>query len=193
MVKQVAQRGAQFSLLYGGRRKSTMAFLDQFSEFGERVRVVPENREGPLDLAAAMSQFTPETKVYCCGPEGLISAVEQLCAQRDPDALHVERFAARESGAHRPVDPRPLIVALARSEMELPVPADRSILDVISEAGVDVPYDCMEGICGSCEVNVLEGDIEHADQVLTKQEKASNTVMMICCSRARSPRIVLDI
>lgn len=193
MVKQVAQAGAEFSVLYGGRRRATMAFRDQLNEYGSRVRFVPEDREGPLNLVEALGSLAEGTQVYCCGPEGLIAAVEQLCSHTYPHALHVERFAARPSGAPRMAHPRANSVTLARSGLELSVPPERSILDVVLQAGVEVPYDCVEGICGSCEVKVLEGEIEHMDEVLTKQEKESNTVMMICCSRSRGPRIVLDL
>jgi ferredoxin-NADP reductase len=193
MVREVASRASDFSVLYGGRRKTSMAFVDQLAQFGPRVRIVPEDREGRLDLTAALTEMGSDTKVYCCGPEGLISAVEQICAQFDPDSLHVERFAARTTDSGQVTNARGVRVLLARSDLEVTVPPDRSILDVVLEAGVDIPYDCMEGICGSCEVDVLEGEIDHRDEVLTKWEKESNKVMMICCSRARSERIVLNL
>jgi ferredoxin-NADP reductase len=193
MVKQVAQSDAEFSVLYGGRRRSTMAFVEQLARYGSRTRIVPEDSEGLLDLDSALRETTPETKVYCCGPEGLISAVEQLCARLNLDALHVERFNARASESRAVASGRGLRVLLARSGVEVVVPPDRSILDVVLESGVDVTYDCAEGVCGSCETKVLEGDIEHLDEVLTKWEKQSNSVMMICCSRARGNRIVLDL
>ncbi len=75
----------------------------------------------------------------------------------------------------------------------LVVPADKTILEVLEGAGLDVPWSCREGICASCETRVLSGVVDHRDSVLTKAEKASNDVMMVCCSRAKSPELVLDL
>lgn len=193
MVEQVAKRGAEFSVLYGGRSMASMAFTRRLSRFGSRVRFVPQDMTGLLDLDAALRDVQPGTKVYCCGPESLISATEQRCELWNPEALHVERFAARDIEPRDPATETGVQVLLQKSGVELTVPPDRSILDVVLEAGFDVPYDCSEGICGSCEVKVIEGDIEHRDEVLTKWEQESNAAMMICCSRARSERIVLDL
>ena len=87
----------------------------------------------------------------------------------------------------------PAIVQDARSGQVLPVAADQTIVDALLAAGVDAPYSCQQGICGSCEVKVLQGSPDHRDDVLTEAEKASNKTMMICCSRACSPELVLDL
>jgi ferredoxin-NADP reductase len=193
MVEQVAKSDSEFSILYGGRRKASMAFTDRLGRYGSKVQFVPQDVEGLLDLKVALGNLAPDGKVYCCGPEALISAVEELCVSLDPDVLHVERFAVRQIDESTIAGQRSVRVVLDRSGKVLTVPPDRSILDVVLEAGLDVPYDCSEGICGSCEVKVLDGDIEHRDEVLTKFEQESNTAMMICCSRARGERIVLDL
>lgn len=166
MVKAVTQAGAAFSVLYGG----TPAGDDGESGSTERVRLTGPDRPGgsrePTESGRGFGSLAAGTQGYCCGPGGLSAAVEQLCSHSLPHALHVERFAACPSGAPCMAHPRVNSVTLARSGLELSVPADRS---------------------------VLEGEIEHMDEVLTKQEKESNTVMMICCSRSRGPRIVLDL
>ena len=84
-------------------------------------------------------------------------------------------------------------MVLARTGRSVVVPAERPILDVLLEAGVDVLSDCREGICGTCEVDVLDGEVDHRDFVLTESESAANTCLMVCVSRSRSPRLTLDL
>jgi ferredoxin len=138
--------------------------------------------------------------VYCCGPPGLIAAVEQLCRDRPSGALHVERFAASTpvGGARGPISApaggarRAIEVVCARSGIRLDVPPGRSILEMAEEAGLDPESSCAEGICGTCETTVLEGEPEHLDDLLTEDERASGRTMMICVSRARTSFLVLD-
>ena len=84
-------------------------------------------------------------------------------------------------------------VVLAQSDLTLSVPPDRSVLDVVEEAGIGVLSSCAEGTCGTCETAVLEGEPDHRDSVLTEEERAVNDCMMICVSRSRTPRLVLGL
>jgi ferredoxin len=85
-------------------------------------------------------------------------------------------------------------VECARSRVVLTIPADESILDLVQEkVDANYPYGCTEGFCGSCETKVLEGIPEHRDEILTDDERAANNVMMICVSRSKTPRLVLDV
>jgi ferredoxin-NADP reductase len=190
MVREVERRGADWRLVYGGRTRASMSFLDELEALGDRVRVVPEDVEGLIDVPAALGGPTPGTAVYCCGPEPLIRAVDRACEAWPGGSLHVERFSAA------PVDTAgdgSFTVVAARSGLTLTVPPDRSILDVLADHGIDIPTSCGEGVCGTCETPVLEGEVEHRDALLTDEERAANTTMMVCCSRARCPRLVLDI
>jgi ferredoxin len=130
--------------------------------------------------------------VYCCGPEPLLQAVEAACASWPDGALHVERFQgaplAAADGAVEPFE-----IQLKQSCRTLVVPPDRTILDVLEEAGIDVLSSCRTGTCGTCETEVLEGVPDHRDTVLTEEERDSGGVMMICASRSRSPLLVLDL
>jgi ferredoxin len=191
MIAEAEAAGAEWSLLYGGRRRSSMAFLDELSRYGERVVVAPQDEVGLLDLDSVLGEPRADTLVYCCGPEPLLAAVEQRCAAWPPGALHVERFAAKpllQTGEETSFD-----VTLARSGLTLPVPPDKSIFDVVQDAGISVLGSCYQGICGTCEQVVLEGDVDHRDSVLSENERASNETMMICVSRCRSQRLVLDL
>jgi ferredoxin len=168
-----------------------MAFLDELARYGHRVAVRPQDETGLLDLDTLLGAPEPGTLVYCCGPEALLSAVEQRCAAWPPGALHVERFAARPLG--EPVRAEAFEVELLRSGLTLTVPPERSVLDVVEAAGVGVLSSCAEGTCGTCETPVVDGLPDHRDSVLTDDERRRNDCMLICVSRSRTSRLVLDL
>ena len=190
MIAAARQAGAEWSLLYGGRSRRSMAFLDLL-EGSEEVTIAPQDEVGLLDLAAVLSTPRADTLIYSCGPEPLLLAVEAASADWPTGALHLERFKAREDLPDD--DGTAFEVVLARSGISLTVEAGQSILDAVSRAGVPVPSSCQEGTCGTCETIVLEGEPEHRDSVLTPADQAAGDCMMICCSRARGERLVLDL
>jgi ferredoxin-NADP reductase len=190
MVAAARASGAEWSLFYGGRSRSSMAFLSELAD-DPRVTIVPEDEQGMLDLAGALAQVRPETLIYCCGPEPLLHAVEEASAHWGEAALRLERFKARDDLPDGPGTA--FEVVLDRSGISLAVEPGQSILDAVAAAGVAVPSSCQEGTCGTCETVVLEGEPEHRDSVLTPADRARNDCMMICISRARSERLVLDL
>lgn len=191
MVAAAEAAGADWRLVYGGRRRDSMAFVDELAGYGDRVMVCPQDEVGLLDLKTLLGTPQQDTLVYCCGPEPLLAAVEQSSAGWPPRSLHVERFSAKPlteptlSGAFE--------VELASSGLTLTVPPDRSILSVVEEAGVGLLSSCAEGTCGSCEIPVLDGEPDHRDSVLSEEEREANDCMMICVSRSRTPRLLLDL
>jgi ferredoxin-NADP reductase len=193
MISAAEAAGADWRLVYGGRHRASMAFLDELARYGDRVTVCPQDETGLLDLDTLLGIPVADTLVYCCGPEPLLAAVEQRCAFWPRRALHVERFSAKPLTA--PSRAEAFEVVLARSELTLTVPPDRSILDVVDDAGVGVLSSCAEGTCGTCETPVLEGEPDHRDSVLDEdeRERERGACMMICVSRSRSPRLVLDL
>jgi ferredoxin-NADP reductase len=191
MIRAAEAAGADWELVYGGRRRASMAFLDELAPHGDRVSVRPQDETGLLDLDTLLGAPRPDTLVYCCGPEPLLAAVEQRCAGWPRGALHVERFAPRPQA--EPARAEAFEVELARSELTLTVPPDRSVLSVVEEAGVGVLSSCAEGTCGTCETAVLDGVPDHRDSVLSPDERETNDCMMICVSRARTDRLVLDL
>ncbi|MFN8149490.1 MAG: 2Fe-2S iron-sulfur cluster-binding protein, partial [Candidatus Nanopelagicales bacterium] len=133
------------------------------------------------------------TLVYTCGPERLLLGLEEICSASWPaGALHLERFAAKEIEAPEGGE-RSFELELAASGVTLTVPPDRSVFQVIEDAGISVLGSCHEGICGTCEAIVLEGDVDHRDSVLNESERAANDAMMVCVSRCFSDRLVLDL
>ena len=191
MVRAAEAAGATWRLVYGGRRRDSMAFLEELAAYGDRVQVCPQGETGLLDLDGLLGMPQEDTLVYCCGPEALLQAVEQRCAHWPAGALHVERFSPRPIGGS--VRSEAFEVELARSGRVLTVPADRSVLEVVEEAGVRVLSSCSEGTCGTCETAVLGGVPDHRDAVLDEAERRAGDCLMICVSRSCTPRLVLDL
>ena len=134
MIAAAESAGADWRLLYGGRRRASMAFLDELARYGNRVTVAPQDETGLLDLDSLLGTPQPDTLVYCCGPEPLLAAVEERCLawpHSGSRSLRVERFSARPLTA--PVRAAAFEVELARSGLNLTIPPDRSILDVVEE------------------------------------------------------------
>lgn len=195
MIAQIAASGEGWHLIYGGRTRTSMAFREELeTRYPGHVDIHPQDEHGLLDLAtvlAAPGQDIADTAIYCCGPEALLAAVERHCTHWPNGALHIERFSPKTGTTDGPGET--CEVELAQTGTVLTVPADRSILDVVEESGVTVLSSCQEGTCGTCETAVLDGEPDHRDSVLTDEEKSAGDVMMICVSRSRSPRLVLDL
>ena len=191
MIRAAEAAGADWQLVYGGRQRSSMAFLDELAAYGDKVSVRPQDETGFLDLDTLLGQPRPDTKIYCCGPEPLLNAVEERCQHWPAKSLHVERFVPKPLG--EPVLATAFDVHLATSGLTVSVPPGRSILDVVEEAGVEVLSSCAEGTCGTCETPVLGGIPDHRDSVLDEEARNAGDCMMICVSRSCTARLVLDL
>ncbi len=187
MLAAAEEAGADWTLLYGGRTRASMAFTGELARYGARVTLAPEDETGLLDLPAVLDGLPSGTLVYCCGPGPLLDAVEERCP---PGVLRVDRFRPKErpAGAGGAFE-----VVLSRSGRTLTVPPEVSVLDAVRGAGVEVLYSCTEGTCGTCETDVLEGEPDHRDSLLTEEERACGETMLICVSRCRGRRLVLDL
>lgn len=192
MIAAVNATRADWRLVYGGRTRASMAFAETLSQtYGDRVTLRPQDEHGLLDLPALLGKPQRKTAVYTCGPEPLLAAVEAGCAKWPTGALHLERFAPKTDTT---TGPRTTFeVELAQSGRTLKVSEDMSILEAVAEAGVSVMTSCEEGICGTCETTVLSGEIDHRDSVLNDEEREAGDTMMICVSRAKGDRLVLDL
>ena len=195
MVRQAEMIGADWRLLYGGRRRASMGFLDELAAYGDRVRLVPQDEEGPLDLDGALVDLgDPEdgARVYVCGPGPLLDAVEERCAGWTAGVLRTERFVAAEQRAHRCAT-NPSRSSWARSGLALTVTPGRTVLDAVLEAGVSVLSSCRRGVCGTCETGILDGLPDHRDSILDDDERSTNDAMFICVSRSCGDRLTLDL
>lgn len=187
-------RDAAVSMVYGGRCRSSMAFVPALDEvLGDRLTVVTEDVDGYPDFVSIIGAQTAGTAIYCCGPPAMIAAVERACETlgRLGD-LHVERFTAGDIdesiGFGEPFD-----VTLARSGVTVHVEGQQRLIDAVRSAVPGLSYDCERGHCGSCETAVVDGTPDHRDSVLTADERAAGRTMMICVGRAKSPTLTLDL
>ncbi|MCV7101367.1 PDR/VanB family oxidoreductase [Mycobacterium palustre] len=195
MVAEVERQSKNWALLYGGRRRASMAFLDELSQYGSKVVVTPQDECGLLDLKAAIDPLPTHAAVYCCGPEPLIAAVEATCSELGRAEPHVERFKARAQpiGCDRDEHNEPFELVLSKSGKRVTIPADKTIIEVLEDAGIYVPTSCEEGFCGTCETEVVSGTPDHRDEYLTDAERANNKSMMICVGRSKTPVLELRI
>lgn len=203
MAARAQAAGADWQLVYGGRTRGSMPFLAELAAYGDdRVRVLPQDETGLLPVAELLGTPRPGTLVYCCGPVPLLAAVEEAMAAAgwSDDALSVERFAPADPDAADPDAAAPVEgfgaafeVELAGSGRVVQVPSDRTVLQSLEAAGVQILSSCREGTCGTCEVGVLAGVVDHRDHLLTEAERAANDTMFVCVSRASCPRLVLEL
>ncbi len=192
MIEEVAARNAAWSLFYFGRTAGTMAFRQMLGRHGGHVAILPDDRPHGIGLDRII-WAAQGADIYCCGPAGLIQAVESRCAEAGiADRCHVERFAPVAPPAEAETG-EAFTAVIASTGQEIAVPADRSLLHCLLDHGVDVLFSCEEGMCGSCEVRVLDGQPLHRDAVLNDKEKAQGDRLMVCVSRARSKRLVLKL
>ncbi|WP_431236195.1 PDR/VanB family oxidoreductase (plasmid) [Mycolicibacterium psychrotolerans] len=192
MIRSSRVQNAEWVLHYGGRTASSMAFATDLVEtYGDRICLHPQDEVGLLDLQAIVGQHGDDAVVYCCGPGPLLKAIESHCTTWPKGALHVERFEPKEHA--NPNQDVGFEVELRRSGQIVQVGACESVLEAVRGAGIPITSSCEEGTCGTCEVPVLEGDVDHRDSILSDDEQAANDTMFICVSRARCPRLVLDL
>ncbi|GAA1851063.1 PDR/VanB family oxidoreductase [Pseudonocardia ailaonensis] len=202
MVREVGRAGRRWHLVYGGRTRRSMAYLDELEDLARRsggtgvLTVVPEDELGYPDLCGLLSGASRDTVLYACGPEGLLSALEALSAELlESGRLHLERFQGSGQAAHPAADGAldGFEVEIASTGQVLTVGPDDSLLDVVRAVAPDVPFSCREGWCGACETVVLAGRPCHRDEVLNDDERERSATMMICVGRSLDPRLVLDL
>ncbi|MDJ0776395.1 MAG: PDR/VanB family oxidoreductase [Gammaproteobacteria bacterium] len=194
MARSLHAADADFELHYCARSRGQAAFVDwlENSGFADRVHFHFDggDRARGLDVTTLLQPLIPGQHLYCCGPTGLMDAVEAAASHWPRGSVHFERFKANQDGLG---DNRPFRMVLTRSGLELEVPAERSALDVLRDHGFEIESICEEGVCGSCLVDVEEGEIDHRDQILTPAERRDNDVMTVCCSRALGEILVLNL
>ena len=193
MARRAQALGMDYQLHYSGRRRSAMPFVDELRALhGARLHLHIGEEGGRNDLAALLATPQAGTQIYACGPVRMLQALEAGCAHWPEDALRVEHFEST-LGALDPSKEHAFEVELKDSGIVITVPADQTVLAALRAANIDVQSDCEEGLCGSCEVRVLAGEVDHRDVVLTRAERDANQKMMTCCSRACGQRIVLEL
>lgn len=195
MVGRLEALGRSWELFYGCRERACAAWHEELLALEAlapgRVHFNFDGEPGAqrLDLHRIAAGARGDAHLYCCGPRPMLEAFEAATAGLPRERVHVEYFSAREA----PASEGGFRVELARSGRTVCVAPGQTILDALLAEGVDAPYACMEGVCGSCETRVLAGTPDHRDLVLSSEERRANDRMMICCSGAKTGTLVLDL
>jgi ferredoxin-NADP reductase len=196
MIAELRRRHAEFRLYYCTRAPERTAFRDELDLLAAMGRVVFHYDGGDpakaLDIAALLRERPDGTHLYYCGPAGMMEAAAAASAHWPAGTVHCEYFTG--PGAAPPArfeDDRPFRVRLAQSGGEYDVPAGETIINVLRRHGVETRTSCELGYCGACLTRYLDGEPDHRDPILG--DRARETHMLICCSRARSPLLVLDL
>ncbi|WP_425295870.1 PDR/VanB family oxidoreductase [Nocardia abscessus] len=187
MARLAHRLGIEWTMVYTGRSRDTLPFLDEIAGFGDRVVVRTDDEHGLPDAAALLPGVGPDTAVYCCGPVPMITVIADTVREMPYVELHSERFSPPPI-----VNGKPFEIQFGSTGEVLEVGADRSALDTILQARPDRPYSCRQGFCRTCKVRVLAGEPDHRDTVLTAAEREAGE-MLVCVSRADGGRLVLDL
>ena len=190
MVQRLEKLRLPWTLHYSCRSRADAAFLESLEMMaGAQFHFDDEHGGTFLDIAAAVGAAPKNAHLYCCGPTPMLKAFEAATAHWPQAQIHVEYFTPRQEAARR----GGFIVELARSGQEFFIAEGQSILEVLLDEGIDIDYSCELGICGACEQRVISGLPEHRDSILSEEEQAENTRVMICCAGCKSERLVLDL
>lgn len=192
MMRALTNEGRSWELHYGGKSLASLAYLDALDLMeGHPVNVYVKDETRRIPVADVLEKIDTSAIVYVCGPDSMISDVENEGARRGLE-VRLERFGPTGAEIDHSRDTA-FEVVLNRSGSTLTVTPDQRLIDVVRTVVPSVPFSCEEGYCGSCETTVLDGEPEHRDSILSPEERASNECMMICVGRSRSSRLVLDI
>ncbi|MFW0786472.1 PDR/VanB family oxidoreductase [Gordonia sp. CPCC 206044] len=191
----VAERfGLDWSMIYTGRSRTSIPFLDEVARFGDKVTIRTDDESGLPSMTELLGPTDPQTgstpgdlAVYCCGPVPMLDRLRTHLADRPDIELHYERFSPP------PVeDGRPFTITLASTGQQIPVAADETALSAIRKTVPSAPYSCQQGFCGTCKVRTLSGAVDHRDNILTEPERADGQ-FLTCVSRASGDHITLDL
>jgi ferredoxin-NADP reductase len=192
MASELTARGHPFRFYYAGRTRAHLAFLPVIEGLvGDRLAIHADDVSGLFDVVGLMTSLKDDELLYCCGPMPMIELAIKTAKDLGwrTGRLHFEIFTAPQPKA----GDQAFEVVLKNSGESFHIPAGKSILDVLIEAGKDPLHDCKRGDCGICQVEVIEGVPDHRDFILTDSQKAAGKLMQICVSRSKTPRLVLDL
>lgn len=190
MLEEAKINNDSWELHYIGKTLDHMPYTDQLKTYGDKVKLYPRNTTERPDFSK-IATGNKNINVYCCGPETLMTAIEEWGKNRSNVQVYTERFSPKDASTDAGYDE--FEVFFAYSDITAKVNAGETILEVAEAAGIYVPNSCTEGICGSCETPILKGTVVHRDSVLSEEERQASETMMICTSRATCSRLELDL
>ncbi len=192
MAAELAKSGRDYEVHYAGRTEGALAFVPEMQKIcGDNLHLHYDDQPSAMNLAEVLGNAPEGAHVYFCGPGGMVKAVIATAEKLgwSDDRIHYEVFAANaDTSGDTTFD-----VQIRSTGQVVNVPADKTIVEALEDAGLDPLYDCQRGDCGICQCKVHEGEPDHRDVVLTSRERASNKLMQICVSRSKSPKLVIDI
>lgn len=197
MLQRLAALGRPVEVVYCARNRKEAAFIEGIEALAGQVSSITwhfdEEQGAPPDLAKLLAGRGADSHYYCCGPTPMLDAFETTCEQLGYAHAHIERFAA--VAVESLSEMHGFEVVCEKSGRSVEVPAGKSILDSLIDAGLKPDHSCKEGVCGACETAVLgfDGELDHHDGILTKIERQSGQTMMICVSRCTGRKLVLDV
>lgn len=192
MAKSLAARGASLKMLYGAQNRQSMPFVDELEMLlGDKLSLYAADAGEFIDLKSEIASLQDNGELYVCGPLGMLNAVKTAWeeAGRPVSRLRYEVFGDNGKFAETTFE-----VEVANKKITVNVAPDKSLLDALEDAGVDMIYDCRRGECGLCAVNIIEldGEIDHRDVFFSDEEKQKNDRMCSCVSRVVNGRAIID-
>jgi ferredoxin len=188
MLGMAARLGVGWSMVYAGRSRDSLPFLDEVGRFGNRIQIRTDDVSGLPTASELLGDCPDGTAVYACGPAPMLTAIRGQLAGRDNVELHFDRFAAPPV-----IDGKEFTVSVASTGAAVRVGADETLLSALGRVGVHAPHSCQQGFCGTCRTRMLGGAAEHRDTLLTDPER-DNGMMLICISRAaEGSHLTLDL
>ena len=192
MIRWCEAHQKRWQLVYAARSRQRAAFYETLCQFGDRVHFhFDDERGGPLDGSEMIGTAGENEHIYCCGPEPLMKAVQAAATPLHAGRLHFEWFSA--AARDEPHDNEGFWVDLTRSGKSIFVGPSMSILDALEQNGHEVPFSCREGLCGTCETTVCDGEPDHRDFMFSDAERVSRRSIILCVSRSKSARLGLDL
>lgn len=192
MASDLAAADRSFEMHYAGRTEGALSFVPELKAIcGDALHLHYDDQLGAMNIKEILESTPTGSHVYFCGPFGMIEAVKRTAKELgwSDERIHFELFTTiADENKNTAFD-----VEISDTGQVIHVPADKSIIEALEEAGLDPLYDCQRGDCGICQCDVIEGIPDHRDVILSDAEKASNTVMQICVSRSKTPKLVLDL
>lgn len=195
MMDRLNTLGLPWTLHYCIRTRDRAALLAEIEALSAAgagtVELTVDQEPGAtmLDLGGVIDRLGPQDHVYCCGPTGMLDAFRRVSQGLPDERVHFEYFKSNVT----PASEGGFDVVLARTGRTVRIAEGQTILQALLAIGIDIPYSCEEGVCGSCETAVLAGEPEHRDLILSNAERAAGQTMMVCCSGAKSPSLTLDL
>ena len=188
MLRYARQLGIDWSMVYAGRSADSLPYLDEVGTLGDSVVVRTDDRHGIPDAEELLGDCTAATAVYACGPAPMLTAIRAALVGRDDVELHFERFAAAPV-----VDGHPFDVIVGSTGQTVTVGADETLLAALRRSAVTPPYSCQQGFCGTCRTQVLAGDVDHRDTLLSEPERAAGQILTCVSRAAADSTLTLDL